>query len=229
MDNDTPCTADQWSADLAAHLSTEDRWSNHWTARPGTPIEPRSVAYLIGPADDERLRLTLCHDSNGTPTGKLKIQADLAALEEYSPPGTHHHQLSATYPTTEPPDQIAAAVRENLIPAMRQTLIACREKRNQIAAAEDKRATIMREITRRLPMSPDPKPRTDTAFFGRLDGHIVGRITVYRNEVAFDLCVSDTEALELAEYIAQRRKQLDDYDDETGDHDATDDYDGPPF
>ncbi|WP_033247121.1 hypothetical protein [Nocardia carnea] len=220
----TPYTADQWSADLAAHLSAEGRWSNHWIAQPGAPTEPRSVAYLIGPADDERLRLTLLHDSNGTPTGKLKIQADLAALEEYSPPGTHH-RLSATYPATEP-EQIAAAVRENIVPALRQALIARREKRNQIAAAEDKRATILREITHRLPMSRDPRSRTDTAFFGRSNGHIIGGVTAYRNEVAFDLCVSYSEALELAEYIAERRKQLDDYDDEPDDHD---DYVGPPF
>ncbi|WP_433635474.1 hypothetical protein [Nocardia sp. CA-120079] len=213
----TSRTVDHWTADIAAQLSNTEPG---WTAEPGSPNEPRSVAYLIGPADDERIRITLLHETNGTPTGTLKIEADLADLEDYAPPGTYS-SLRETQ-STDVPDEIMMALRTDIIPAMREALPACRDKRNAIAAAEDKRAEILREITKRLPLNiRHPKPRATCAHFGHHGGQIVGRIAVYPDdEVAVDLIASYPEALELAEYLAERRKlngdaaEPDTYDDE---------------
>ncbi|WP_280304145.1 hypothetical protein [Nocardia abscessus] len=214
----TARSADQWAADIAARLNDAEPG---WTSQPSAQHERRCVAYLIGPGEDERIRLELPHDNHGTPTEELWADVDFGPLAPFIayPVGP-----KSTSTATDNTEDMITALRTNLIPSMREALPACRIGREQAASEQAQAAAILAEIGERVQLDPERDPTKPPVYFGRRDGYIVGRITTYSgNRIAFDLFLTYPEALALADYINQRRLSI-------GDAPAPDDYDGPaPF
>lgn len=213
----TTRTADQWAADIAARLSNTEPG---WTSQPSAQHERRCVAYLIGPGQDERIRLELPHDEeDGTPSGTLWADADFGSLARFARP----NGLTGTSSTTDDTEELITALRTEIIPNMRAALPACRAGRDQAAVVDAQRAAILAEVGQRIELDPERDPTKPPVYFGRRNGQIVGRIDPYRDGIAFDLFVTYPEALALADYITQRRRSI-------GDAPAPDDYTGhAPF
>ncbi|WP_331761048.1 hypothetical protein OG225_43210 (plasmid) [Nocardia sp. NBC_01377] len=214
----TDRTADQWAADFAARLAETDPG---WTTEPSRVYESRAVAYLLGPGADERIRIEVRYDDYGRPTGALDIDTDFGELLTFTPPGSCRR--TGTMTKTDDPEEMIAVLCE-VIANTRQILPEARETRIRSDADDEQRIATLAEIATRLPMAPITSPTATSGYFGREDGDIVGRISADRHgAVSVDLRLSRAEALELADYLTQRRRHI-------GEDTEINDYDGPaPF